>query len=163
MESWQRDRYGQVGIDVDFVQDNLSFSQRGVLRGMHYQEPDPQGKLVTVLAGEVFDVAVDVRLGSPTFGQWEGVTLSAENKRQFYLPPGFAHGFCVVSETALFSYKCTSVYRPQSERSIIWNDPQIGIQWPLTAPRLSSKDSAAVRLVDTPDQFLPRWTALRAA
>mgnify|MGYP001820325502 FL=1 len=127
MESYSRDRYAEAGVPAEFVQDNLSLSARGILRGLHLQHPNDQGKLCSVLQGEVFDVAVDVRVGSPTFGQWEGVTLSAENKRQFYVPPGFAHGFCVLSERALFSYKCTDFYSAESEIGVIWNDPDLGI------------------------------------
>lgn len=140
METWQKERYAQYGLPTNFVQDNLSFSHKGVLRGLHYQDPNPQGKLVYVLQGEVFDVAVDIRRGSPTFGQWVGVTLSSENKRQLYIPEGFAHGFCVTSETALFAYKCTDYYNPQAEHGIIWNDPDIGIEWPVKKPILSEKD-----------------------
>jgi dTDP-4-dehydrorhamnose 3,5-epimerase len=147
-ESWNRRRYGEAGVEVDFVQDNLSFSRRGVLRGLHFQNPYPQGKLVQVLQGEVFDVAVDIRRGSPTFGQWHGETLSAANKRQFYVPPGLAHGFLVVSETALFSYKCTDFYARGAEGAIIWNDPDIGIEWPELGdpPQLSAKDAMAPQL-----------------
>jgi dTDP-4-dehydrorhamnose 3,5-epimerase len=122
------------------VQDNLSLSRKGILRGLHFQNPGPQGKLVYVLQGEVFDVAVDVRADSPTFGQWYGVTLSAENHRQLFVPEGFAHGFCVTSETALFAYKCTDFYNPKAEFSLLWNDPDIGIEWPITNPELSEKD-----------------------
>lgn len=114
-----------------------------MLRGLHFQNPNPQGKLVSVLQGGVFDVAVDIRKGSPTFGQWEGVILSADNKRQFYVPPGFAHGFCVTSDTALFAYKCTDVYNPQGEGAIQWSDPDLGIDWPDLAPELSAKDAVA--------------------
>jgi dTDP-4-dehydrorhamnose 3,5-epimerase len=154
METWNKARYNEAGIHEDFVQDNLSFSRKGVLRGLHFQNPNPQGKLVSVLQGEVFDVAVDIRTGSPTFGQWEALNLSAENKRQFYVPPGCAHGFCVVSDTALFSYKCTDSYNPNAEGSIIWNDPDIGIDWPIAAPELSRKDAVAPRLSDLPDSSL---------
>ena len=147
-ESWNRQRYAEAGIDVDFVQDNLSFSRQGTLRGLHFQNPHSQGKLVSVLIGEVYDVAVDIRHGSPTFGQWEGVRLSANNKLQFYLPPGFAHGFCVTSESALFCYKCTNFYHPETEASIQWNDPDLGIDWPVDVPLLSAKDQNAPRLRD---------------
>lgn len=143
LESWNRPRYRAAGIDGDFVQDNFSFSRRGILRGLHYQKPATQGKLVMVLQGEVFDVAVDLRLSSPTFGQWHGLALSAENKRQFFIPPGFAHGFVVVSDTALFHYKCTEVYSPKDERSIRWNDPELNIGWPVREPILSPKDAQA--------------------
>lgn len=154
LETWHAERYAAAGLP-EFVQDNLSSSTRGVLRGLHCQEPEAQGKLVYVLLGEVFDVAVDIRLGSPTFGQWHGVTLSAENKRQFYVPPGFAHGFVVTSETALFAYKCTQLFRPQLEFSIRWNDPVIGIDWPIALPTLSAKDTDAPCLHDLPRERLP--------
>jgi len=157
MESWSRARYAEVGIDVDFVQDNLSFSRRGVLRGLHFQNPHAQGKLVYVLQGAVHDVAVDIRVGSPSFGQWTAVELSAENRRQFYIPPGFAHGFCVTSETALFVYKCTDVYHPETEGSVLWNDPDLGIDWPLADPELSAKDRAGLRLAEFPPERLPRY------
>ena len=149
METWQAERYAEAGLPP-FVQDNLSFSQRGVLRGLHYQEPGGQGKLVQVLQGEVFDVAVDIRQGSPTFGQWHGVTLSSQNRRQFWVPAGFAHGFVVTSETALFAYKCSAPYAPQHEHSIRWDDPDLGIAWPDVgeAPKLSAKDAAAGALRD---------------
>ncbi|MDO9041279.1 MAG: dTDP-4-dehydrorhamnose 3,5-epimerase [Desulfocapsaceae bacterium] len=148
LETWSRKRYQEVGINVDFVQDNLSFSRRGVLRGLHFQNPQPQGKLVYVLQGEVFDVAVDIRKGSPTFGRWHGIVLSSENKRQFWVPPGFAHGFCVTSESALFTYKCTELYAPAHERSILWNDPNLAIDWPVTEPQVSDKDRLAPLLAD---------------
>jgi dTDP-4-dehydrorhamnose 3,5-epimerase len=157
MESYSRDRYTKAGLPNEFVQDNLSLSARGILRGLHLQHPNAQGKLCFVLAGEVFDVAVDVRAGSPTFGSWEGLTLSAKNKRQFYIPPGFAHGFCVLSEQALFSYKCTEYYSAPSELGIAWDDPDIGIDWPMQSPRLSSKDQQNFRLRDVPLEQLPRY------
>ncbi|MBQ7625851.1 MAG: dTDP-4-dehydrorhamnose 3,5-epimerase [Rhodocyclaceae bacterium] len=155
MESWNARRYREAGIDEQFVQDNVSRSVRGVLRGLHVQHPQGQGKLVQVLTGEVFDVAVDIRRGSPTYGQWEGVTLSEENRRQFYIPPGFAHGFCVLSDSALFSYKCTEFYAPENEVSIRWDDPDIGIEWPVDSPILSAKDLAAIRLCDLPAERQP--------
>ena len=155
VETWNQARYAEAGLPERFVQDNLSFSRRGVLRGLHFQNPNGQGKLVYVLQGEVFDVAVDVRLGSPSFGQSVTAILSADNKRQFYIPPGFAHGFCVTSETALFAYKCTEFYEPKSEASILWNDPALGIDWPVTAPELSAKDVAALTLADFPRDRLP--------
>jgi dTDP-4-dehydrorhamnose 3,5-epimerase len=157
LETWNQDRYRAAGLPAAFVQDNLSLSRRGVLRGLHFQNPNAQGKLVYVLQGEVFDVAVDIRLGSPTFGKVEGVTLSAENKRQLYIPPGFAHGFCVTSETALFAYKCTDLYNPQSEGSVLWNDPDLGIAWPIATPELSAKDRDGVRLAEFPRDRLPRY------
>jgi len=148
LETWSRKRYAEAGIDVDFVQDNLSLSSRGVLRGLHFQNPMAQGKLVSVLKGEVFDVAVDLRQGSPTFGRWHGVVLSGENKRQYWVPPGFAHGFCVTSETALFTYKCTELYAPGHERSIRWDDPDLAIDWPVAKPQVSDKDRLAPFLAD---------------
>ncbi|HSL00815.1 MAG TPA: dTDP-4-dehydrorhamnose 3,5-epimerase [Rubrobacteraceae bacterium] len=157
MESWNAGRYAGVGLPDHFVQDNLSFSRRGVLRGLHFQNPRPQGKLVSVLQGEVFDVAVDIRVGSPTFGRWTAVTLSAENKRQFYIPPDFAHGFVVTSDAALFFYKCTDYYAPAAEGTVLWDDPEIGIQWPLDSPTLSEKDRAAPTLREMPEASLPRY------
>src|SRR3712207_4524683 len=127
METWNQARYEEVGLPACFVQDNLSFSAGDVLRGLHFQYRNPQGKLVSVLQGEVFDVAVDIRVGSPNYGQWVGVYLSADNKRQLYIPEGFAHGFAVTSDAALFSYKCTDYYSPQTEGSVLWKDAQIGI------------------------------------
>ena len=157
MESWNGARYSEAGLPDGFVQDNLSFSARGVLRGLHFQNPNPQGKLVSVLWGEVFDVAVDIRVGSPTFGRWTGATLSAENKRQLYVPPDFAHGFLVTSEAALFFYKCTDYYDPASEGTVLWNDSEIGIEWPTGAPTLSDKDRAAPALREFPEGALPRY------
>ena len=158
METWNQSRYEEVGLPTRFVQDNLSFSVRGVLRGLHFQNPDQQGKLVQVLQGEVFDVAVDIRAGSPTFGEWEGVVLSSENKRQFYVPEGFAHGFLVTGDSALFSYKCTAKYNPSAEGFVLWNDPEIGIEWPLEAsPVLSEKDQVARPLREIPVGQLPRY------
>ncbi|MEW6063668.1 MAG: dTDP-4-dehydrorhamnose 3,5-epimerase [Bacillota bacterium] len=157
METWQQARYAQAGLPGNFVQDNLSFSTRGVLRGLHFQNPNEQGKLVFVLQGEVFDVAVDIRTGSPTFGQWVGVTLSSENKCQLYIPEGFAHGFCVISDTAIFAYKCTEFYNPAAEGGIIWNDPDIGIDWPVERPVLSQKDSVYPRLKNISRKRLPRY------
>ncbi|MEI6780816.1 MAG: dTDP-4-dehydrorhamnose 3,5-epimerase [Verrucomicrobiota bacterium] len=154
LETWNRRRYGEAGLDVDFVQDNVSFSRRGILRGLHFQNPKPQGKLLQVLQGEVFDVAVDIRRSSPTFGKWHGLVLSGENKTQFYIPAGFAHGFVVLSETALFQYKCTELYSPQDEMAIRWDDPDLGIQWPLTEPLLSDRDAKGLRLRDMPSDRL---------
>lgn len=150
MELWNKKTYENLDIHLDFVQDNLSRSVKGVLRGLHFQNPNPQGKLVTVLEGEVFDVAVDLRKNSETFGQWEAYTLSAENKKQFYIPEGFAHGFLVTSDSALFSYKCTDFYSPEAEMSILWNDPGIGIDWPMTDVNLSDKDKKAYALNEVP-------------
>ncbi len=155
MESWQEARYQALGITGPFVQDNQALSAKGVLRGLHAQNPHPQGKLVQVLQGEVFDVAVDIRKGSPRFGQWAGALLSGDNHHQFWIPPGFAHGYCVLSDEALFSYKCTDYYHPDGEFSVRWDDPAIGIQWPLTAPPvLSDKDRNAPLLKDIPDERL---------
>lgn len=157
MESYNYERYADAGITEQFVQDNVSFSSRGVLRGLHFQNPGAQGKLVHVLQGEVFDVAVDIRVGSPTFGKWVGVTLSGENKRQFYVPPDFAHGFVVTSDTALFAYKCTAYYSPATEGSVRWNDPKIGIDWPVDSPLLAAKDENAPFLKDMPEGKLPMY------
>ena len=149
LETFQTVRYQQeAGIDLAFVQDNHSRSARGVLRGLHFQKTKPQGKLVRVVRGEVYDVAVDIRNGSPTFGEWEGVILSEDNKKQFWVPPGFAHGFVVLSDTADFEYKCTDYYDPSDEGSILWNDPDLDIPWPIANPVLSTKDQSAKRLVD---------------
>ena len=151
METWQAQRFSEAGIDDAFVQDNFSHSSRGILRGLHYQIEKAQGKLVRVVQGEVFDVAVDLRKSSAQYGQWVGETLSAENKHQLWVPPGFGHGFLVLSETAEFEYKCTDYYAPQFERSIRWDDPDIGIEWPLAdgeQPTLSSKDSDAPSFKD---------------
>lgn len=157
METYSRNRYAEAGLPADFVQDNLSLSARGILRGLHLQHPNDQGKLCFVLEGEVFDVAVDVRVGSPTFGRWEAITLSADNRRQLYVAPGFAHGFCVLSERALFAYKCTDFYVASSEIGILWNDPEIGIEWPVRSPQLSNKDQRNPRLHQIPKDRLPRY------
>ncbi|WP_419815082.1 dTDP-4-dehydrorhamnose 3,5-epimerase [Glacieibacterium sp.] len=150
LESWNARAFAEAGIDERFVQDNHSRSARNVLRGLHYQIVEPQGKLVRVVDGAVFDVAVDVRRSSPHFGKWVGYELSAANKRMLWVPPGFAHGFVVLSDTADFLYKCTTLYAPAHERSIAWNDPAIGIDWPLdgATPLLSGKDAAAVTLAE---------------
>lgn len=148
METHHRDRYRDAGIQREFVQDNLSFSVRGTLRGLHFQVRRPQAKLVMALTGEVFDVAVDIRPGSPTFGKWAGVHLSGENHRQFYVPEGFAHGFCVLSETAHFLYKCSDFYAPEDEGGILWSDPEIGIEWPVKDPIISEKDKSLPPLAD---------------
>jgi dTDP-4-dehydrorhamnose 3,5-epimerase len=151
LESWHQDRLAAYGVPGQFVQDNQSHSIRGTLRGLHYQVGTPQGKLVRVVAGEVFDVAVDLRRSSPTFGQWDTALLSSQNHLQLWIPPGFAHGFYVVSETADLLYKCTEYYLPTGDRAIRWNDPDIAIEWPLLGgcpPILSAKDAAAPRLRD---------------
>jgi dTDP-4-dehydrorhamnose 3,5-epimerase len=147
-EMYHADKHAAGRILGPFVQDNFSHSVKGTLRGLHYQLQHAQGKLVMALEGRIFDVAVDIRKGSPTFKQWVGVELSGENKRQLYIPPGFAHGFCVLSGTADVLYKCTDTYSPKDERGIIWNDPTLGIQWPSTEPLLSKKDGAYERLAD---------------
>jgi len=156
LETWSAKRYAEAGLPADFVQDNMSFSTRGILRGLHLQHPHGQGKLVHVIQGEVFDVAVDVRVGSPTFGHWAGIVLSGDNRKQIYIPPGFAHGFCVTGESALFAYKCTELYRRETELGIIWNDPDIGIEWPLDAPLLSDKDKVFPTLAKIDHSKLPR-------
>ena len=146
METWNETRYGQQEIPTRFVQDNLSFSKKGVLRGLHFQNPKPQGKLVSVVQGEVFDVVVDLRTDSKTFKKWWGTNLSSENKKQIFIPPGFAHGFLVLSEAALFFYKCTDFYSPESELTLLWNDPEVGIDWPVKNPVVSEKDGKGLRL-----------------
>lgn len=154
LETYNLRKYRELGIEVDFVQDNLSFSRRGVLRGLHYQNPCPQAKLVSVLAGEVYDVVVDLRRASPTFGRWQAIRLDGDSKRQCYVPPGFAHGFQVLSETALFYYKCSAFYAPRCEVTVRWDDPQLGIEWPLPDPILSPKDASAPFLRDLPIEKL---------
>lgn len=155
-ETWQRNRYADVGIDRVFVQDNLSRSVKNTLRGLHFQINRPQAKLVQTISGELFDVAVDLRSDSPTFGKWEGVLLSDRNMRQLYIPEGFAHGFCVLSDTALFSYKCTDFYAPDDEGGLLWSDPEIAIDWPVTMPILSDKDRVYPRLKDLNRHQLPQ-------
>ena len=155
-EIYHAQRYADAGISERFVQDNFSRSVRGTLRGLHYQEPHGQGKLVMVVEGAVYDVVVDIRIGSPTFGTWQGVDLSSDNYRQLYIPPGCAHGFCVTSEQASVLYKCTEFYSPADERGIIWDDPALAISWPVTTPLLSPKDQAYGTLAAMKDQ-LPRY------
>ena len=155
METYQYERYKDAGIDKVFVQDNLSYSEKNTLRGLHYQINKPQAKLVQVLKGKVFDVAVDIREGSSTYGKWTGVELSDENKRQFYIPEGFAHGFCVLSETAYFVYKCSDYYSPEDEMGILWSDPDIGIKWPVSEPVLSEKDMKYSSLKEIKPEMLP--------
>lgn len=157
MEAYHQERYAAVGIDLPFVQDNVSRSTRGVLRGMHFQQPHAQGKLIQVLAGSVFDVAVDIRVGSPDFGRWTGATLTAENHHQLYIPPGFAHGFVVLSDEAIVHYKCTALFHPASERALRWDDPRLAIEWPVTDVSVSPKDRAAPTLADFPADQLPRF------
>jgi len=148
IETYRADIFKANGIDETFVQDNHSRSARGVLRGLHYQEPYPQGKLVRCVRGELFDVAVDIRRGSPSFGKWYGTTLSAENKAMLWVPPGFAHGFCALTDDAEMVYKTTEIYHPEADRCIRWNDPEIGIEWPIGEPSLSVKDVNAPLLRD---------------
>lgn len=158
METWHARKYAELGLDVDFVQDNHSRSSKGVLRGLHYQLEQPQGKLVRAISGSVFDVAVDIRKGSPTFGQWVGVELTGDNHKQFYVPPGFAHGFCVLSESADFLYKCTDFYAPEYEHGILWSDPDIGIDWPASDFTISDKD-AQNKLLRNMEDELPIYEA----
>ena len=157
LESFHAGKYREAGIEGAFVQDNHSASTRGTLRGLHAQWRKPQGKLVRVLQGEIWDVAVDARLGSPRFGQWVGVALSSENHHQLWVPAGFIHGFCVTSERAEVEYKCTDLYDPGGELSVIWNDPDIGVEWPVKEPVLSAKDAAAPRLKDVGEKLV-RYT-----
>jgi dTDP-4-dehydrorhamnose 3,5-epimerase len=158
-ESYNEAKYVAAGIRVNFVQSNVSRSSKGVLRGLHYQWPNPQGKLVSVLEGEVYDVAVDIRRGSPTFGQWAGVMLTANNHRHFWIPEGFAHGFCVLSEFATFTYQCTAVYDAKADASVRWDDASLGIDWPISEPQLSEKDLKAPLLSDVPSERLPTFTS----
>ena len=155
-ESYRAEVYDRL-TGVSFVQDNVSVSRRGVLRGLHLQEPNAQAKLVSALVGEVFDVAADVRVGSPTFGKWVGVTLSEQNRRQLFIPAGFAHGFLTMSETAVFQYKCSTYYDGAADLSIAWDDPQLGIDWPERDVSLSPKDRAAGRIDQLPEGRLPRY------
>ncbi len=157
LETWNKVRYEEAGVPGNFVQDNISFSQKGILRGLHFQYPQSQGKLIQVLSGEVIDVVVDIRVGSPTYGKWIGEVISESNHRQMYIPPGFAHGYCVTSKTAHFSYKCTDFYNPTTEHGIIWNDPDIGIEWPVEQPVLSPKDMRYPRLKDLRPENLPQF------
>lgn len=156
LETYHARRYMDAGIPGPFVQDNYSQSLKGTLRGLHFQEPQAQGKLVMVTEGAVYDVVVDIRKGSPSFGRWYGVELSAENRRQVYVPPGCAHGFCVTSDRAAFLYKCTDYYAPGNERGIIWNDPVLAIPWPVTTPILSAKDQA-YKSLDEMASALPQY------
>lgn len=148
LEFFHKPRFVAAGIDAEFVQDNHSSSRRGVLRGLHYQLTRPQGKLVRVIRGSIFDVAVDLRRHSATFGRWLGRELSDANRRELYIPPGFAHGFCVTSDTAEVIYKCTDIYHPQDERTLLWNDPSLAIKWPVDHPIVSSKDAHGLLLKD---------------
>lgn len=153
LETYHARKYGDGRIAGSFVQDNHSHSKQGTLRGLHAQLRHPQGKLVRAVAGEMFDVAVDIRRGSPAFGRWVGVTLSGDNFRQLYIPPGFAHGFCVLSDEVDVEYKCTDFYDPADEISVLWNDPKIGIAWPIAAPELSKKDAEAPPLAELLDRL----------
>ncbi len=156
LETYHAEKYREGGIDVEFVQDNHSRSRRGTLRGLHSQIEHPQGKLVRAIQGTIFDVAVDVRRGSPSFGRWVGYELSAENFRQLYIPVGFVHGFCVLSDTAEVEYKCTDIYCPEGELSVIWNDPEVAIEWPISDPVLSDKDAQNPRLAEI-EERLPQY------
>jgi dTDP-4-dehydrorhamnose 3,5-epimerase len=156
-ETYNRERYCAAGFAQWFVQDNLSFSVGRTLRGLHYQHPHDQAKLIMAVKGEIYDVAVDIRRGSPRFGQWVGVRLSEDNKRQIFIPEGFAHGFCVLSEAAIVTYKCSDLYHPGSEGGLIWNDPDLGIDWPVTDPLISEKDRRNGTLKDLPAERLPAY------
>ncbi len=155
METYQDTRYYDLGIKVRFVQDNISFSKKGVLRGLHYQYPHAQHKLVQAISGKIFDVAVDIRSGSPTYGRWTSAILSDRNRLQFFVPAGFAHGFCVLSETAHVLYKCSDYYSPHTEGGILWSDPDLKIQWPESEPLISSKDASHPLLKNIPLNRLP--------
>ena len=157
-ESYHHKRYTAAGIKTEFVQDNISVSEKNTLRGLHYQHPNDQAKLLQVLQGEVYDVAVDIRYGSQTFGKWIGVTLSGENRLQLFIPTGFAHGFFVISDVAVFSYKCSDFYASENEGGILWSDPNIGIDWPTKTPLLSDKDMVCPCLKDVPRDRLPIYT-----
>lgn len=158
-ESFNLDRLGEHGISPRFVQGNVSSSRRGVLRGLHYQWPGPQGKYVSVVEGEVWDVAVDIRRGSPTFGRWTAVVLSAENRRHFWIPEGYAHGFVTLSDRAVFSYLCTATYNGAADAALRWDDPDLAIDWPIADVQLSAKDAAAPYLRDIPPDRLPQFAA----
>jgi dTDP-4-dehydrorhamnose 3,5-epimerase len=158
-ESFNRDKLSALGLDLEFVQGNVSASSRGVLRGLHYQWPNPQGKLVSVLEGEVWDVAVDIRRGSPHFGRWTAAVLNADNKRHFWIPAGFAHGFVALSERVLFTYLCTAGYDRSGDAAIRWDDPKLAIDWPVSAPLLSEKDAEAPLLGDVAPERLPSFLA----
>ena len=157
LETWRKQRYYDAGILDSFLQDNVSVSKRGTLRGLHFQHPHAQGKLVQVLSGEAMDVAVDIRLDSPTFAKSVSVILSESNHKQVYIPPGFAHGFCVISDAAIFSYKCTDYYNASAEGGVAWNDPDLGIDWPIDNPIISTKDAVYPRLKDISHDSLPHF------
>ncbi|MFH0991907.1 MAG: dTDP-4-dehydrorhamnose 3,5-epimerase [bacterium] len=154
LETWQEEKYHQLGLPKHFVQDNLSCSTKGVLRGLHFQNPSPQGKLISVIKGEAFDVVVDLRKTSPTFGQWTGEYLSSEHHRQLFVPEGFAHGFLALSEKVFLAYKCTAFYSKENEKTLLWSDSDLGIRWPLTGPTISPKDLQGKRLKDFLDDEL---------
>ncbi|ALN92597.1 MULTISPECIES: dTDP-4-dehydrorhamnose 3,5-epimerase [Lysobacter] len=158
-ESFNRDKLAKAGLDLSFAQGNVSSSARGVLRGLHYQWPKPQGKFVSVIEGEVWDVAVDIRRGSPHFGRWTAAVLSGENKRHFWIPEGFAHGFAVLSEKAVFTYLCTQTYDAQADAGLRWDDPDLAIDWPISEPTLSAKDQATPLLKDVAAERLPDYAA----
>lgn len=153
-ESWQQERYCRLGINANFVQDAITSSSRGVLRGIHFQNPHPQAKLISVLQGEIYDVVVDLRINSKTFGRSVGEKISSENKRQIFAPAGFGHGYCVLSETALISYKLSDFYHPESSHSVAWNDPRLAIQWPIKNPVVSKKDLEGFHLEEIPKELL---------
>jgi dTDP-4-dehydrorhamnose 3,5-epimerase len=157
-ENWNKAAWAAHGLDLDFVQSNVSVSERGVLRGLHYQWPHPQGKLVSVLEGEVFDVAVDIRRGSPDFGRWTAALLSGDNRREFWIPEGYAHGFVVLSERAIFHYLCTAPYVREADAGLRWNDARLAIDWPVSAPRLSGKDAGLPFLDDIAPESLPEFS-----
>jgi dTDP-4-dehydrorhamnose 3,5-epimerase len=158
VETYRAQRYREVGVAAEFVQDNLSRSQRGVLRGLHFQRaPHAQAKLVHVIRGEVFDVVVDVRVGSPSFGRWYGTRLSGEDGAQLYVPVGFAHGFCTLSDEALLAYKCSAYYAPDAEQTLLWSDPAVGVEWPCAEPRVSPKDARGLPLRAIEPSALPRY------
>ncbi len=159
METWQKQRYIEAGVceTGTFVQDNLSYSKKNVIRGLHYQYKNTQEKLIYVLQGSVFNVVVDIRRDSANYGKWVGVELTSENKRQLYVPKGFANGFCITSDTVLFAYKCTDIYNPQCEISIKWDDPAIGIEWPVSSPILSDKDIHARPLADVSSEYIAKY------
>ncbi|MFC1877165.1 dTDP-4-dehydrorhamnose 3,5-epimerase [Thermodesulfobacteriota bacterium] len=160
LETYQKTRYRKFGIDVSFVQDNLSFSTKETLRGLHFQYPQSQAKLVQVIQGEVLDMIVDIRRGSPTFGCWGGVRLSEKNHKQLFVPEGFAHGYCVLSDKAVFSYKCSDFYALECEKGVLWSDQEIGIDWPVKVPVLSEKDRQYPFLKNIPDEDLPEYHAV---
>jgi dTDP-4-dehydrorhamnose 3,5-epimerase len=157
LETYNQDRYQEFGIKADFVQDNMSFSTKGTLRGLHFQHPHGQAKLVQVLQGEIFDVVVDIRKGSPAFGRWFSEYLSDTNKKQIFIPEGFAHGFCVLSDTAIFQYKCSDFYAPECEGGILWSDPDLAINWPMEALVVSKKDAKFSYLKDIAEDILPSY------